>query len=249
MKLLRALFFISIPAVFLVLGFRAGLLSNSSADAGLAYSQSNTDRLTIQAANEKQQLNLLYLTVSDRSETGELQSAWLVSYHVSTPDVVNFVPLFPMEKAGSVELNDLIQNNFSIDETGSVSPHFVETLQGLYMLTWDAYLILEPQEIDQALSLFGEDQAGTSRIANAQLAIRLDQNPQAASSLSERANMIQQICAGLVNTTESEDLQTFADYIIAHMVISNSDSSVSPDLMRYLIMNPRLSCVFPTLQQ
>jgi hypothetical protein len=248
MKLLRVLFFISVPLVFLILGFRAGLSKNLTADSGLASTQSQNGRNTVLSANEKQQLNLLYLTVTDRSENGSLQSAWLVSHHISNPDVVNFVPLFPLEKAGSDELNGLIEDNFSIAASGELSPFFVETLQSLYMLKWDAYLILEPQEIEQAVNLIGESQESASRIANAQLSLKLGDHSLGTKNQTERAATIQQICAQIVQTTESTDLQTFADYIIAHLIIPNRDSGISSDIIRYLIMNPQLSCVFPTLQ-
>ncbi len=248
MKLLRALFFLTVPVIFLVLGFRAGLLTSSSTDPGMASVQSASNRQTVSSGKDKQQLNLLYLTVSDRSEHGSLQSAWLVSYHVSNQDTVNFVPLFPLEKAGAGEMNEIIQKNFSISANGELAPLFIETLQGMYLLTWDAYLILEPQEIDQAIALIGDPQEANLRIANAQLALKMDQAPLESRSENERAAMIQQICAELVTTAESDQLETFADYIIAHMVIPSRESGLSPAILRYLITNPRLSCIFPTLQ-
>lgn len=250
MKLIRIMFFVIIPMVFLALGIHVGILSSGSANPGLASAENGNspEQSVSRQANGKQQFNLLLVNVSSRSSGAELGSAWMVSYHFSNPKVVNFVPLYPLDKNGSDDLNNYVATNFDLSTTGEISPVFLESLQAMYMVKWDGYLVLDKSEILKAFQYLGGANIGGQNLDQEQMKAILDRvGSQAGSSISDRAALIQNLCSQLATTPDTGSLTAFADFLIAHLTILEHNSGFSIDGLRSLITSPELTCVFPTL--
>lgn len=251
MKFIRVLFILLMPLIFLVLGFRAGILTNSSADSG-----NNNPNVSLaadvgvsQRSRNQQQVNYLIVSVGSRS-AGNLKSVWLMSSHVSDANLVNFVPLYPLKPDRSAQLNELMTSTFALTPTGEVAPAFLETLQAMYMLHLDATIVLDTTEISQAINLLGGLDLKGAHLDGDQLVASLETTTDGLNvSAENHSGIIQSICLQLVNTQESERLVTFADYLTAHLVFMDRKSTASAEMMRKIITNPQVNCQFPTLYQ
>lgn len=244
MKFIRILFILIVPLLFLILGFRAGLLTSSSAEQGSENSQdiNSLKNVDSQTNFNKQQFNLLFVSLGSR-DAQNLKSAWLVSYHHSNPNLVNFVPLYPTSHDNADQLNDLLESNFSLLPSGELFPAFLDTLQAIYMVNWDGYLIIDTAEISQSINFLGGIQHNGSILDGNQTAAMLYN----ATNNKEKSDIIQSICTKLISSNDTEQLGGFADYITAHLTTLEIKTGISQQSLRTLIKNPQLKCAFPTI--
>jgi hypothetical protein len=240
MKFLRLMFVLFIPLLFLFLGFRAGLLTSSSAESGSGGNQELQDSALTGRNAKKQQFNLLLVSVESR-QSGGLKSVWLVSNHDANPELVNFVPLYPYQGSGANQLNDMLASSYNPTGSAELSPEFMQTLQSMYLVSWDGYILLEQGELSQAIHLLGGAQIGGELLTGDQLVSRFyaDANGQSV--------IIQGVCSQLVNAANSSDVTDFADFLTSHLSVLNPDSGLSDGVVRSIISSPKLNCAFPTL--
>jgi hypothetical protein len=249
MKFIRVLIILVMPFIFLVLGFRAGILTSSSAESGekIANTGQAADAGAFQRSRNQQQVNYLVVSVGSRN-AGNLQSVWLISNHISDTNLVNFVPLYPLSKERSAQLNELMESTFALTQTGEVSPAFLETLQAMYMLRLDATIVLDSTEISQAINLLGGLDLADTHVNGDQLLASLESSTDGQLvSAENHSGIIRSICLQLANTQESERLVTFADYLAAHLIVIDRKSAASAEMLRKIITNPLINCQFPTL--
>lgn len=249
MKFFRVMLFVLIGLGALSLGFYFGLLQSSSADAGTPESASpaSQENFAITHTAEKPQVNLLLVTLGSR-QAGNLKSAWLVSLHTANPHRVNFVPLYPNESAGSEQFNALLEGQFALSAGGEIAAPFLDTLQAMYMVEWDATITLDRAEISQAVNYLGGTLQGDQIIDGEQVLALIDQGQENGNSgLQTGADLINGTCNQLTHTISNEQLSTLADFLAAHTTILPNQKTVSADLLRGLVFDPKLSCAFPTL--
>lgn len=249
MKFFRVMLFILLGLGALFLGFYFGLLQSSSADAGTRSSAdlSSQDNIAVSHTLEKKQVNLLLVSLGSR-QAGNLKSAWLVSLHTSNPHRINFVPLYPNETTGSEQLNALLAGQFSFSSGGEIAVPFLETLQAMYMIEWDAYLVLDQSEIAQAINYLGGSMYGEQSLNGEQVLALIDQNLAGDSSkLQTSAEIIDGLCKQIIRTTDNHQLSTLADFLTARVTVLPNQENFSIDILRQLIFDPRLDCAFPTL--
>lgn len=249
MKLFRAMLFILLGLGALILGFYVGLLQSSSADAGGRQSAvpASQAELPVSHVVDKQQINLLLVSLGSRP-AGNLKSAWLVSLHTSNPHRVNFVPLYPNETAGSEQLNELLESQFALSSGGEIAAPFLETLQAMYLVEWDAYLTLDRTELSQAVNYLGGTLLGEQLLTGEQVLALVDQSVENGSSLPKTGSeIIGGLCLQVTRTIDNSQLSTLADFLTAHTTVLSNQNAFSTETLRKLIFDPKLSCTFPTL--
>lgn len=251
MKVIRLVFLASITFFSLFLGFRAGLLTSSTLERGLASPESGASlgRLIEPSTQQEiKQFNLLVVGVNDRSNNTRLLSTWLLGYHQNNPNRLTLIPLFPAQNDATGELNTLLTNIFELTSTRKISPAYLETLQSIYMISWDGYLILDMTDVQQGIETLGGIQMGGVTMQPSDLGDYMDQiSDDPDYGAQGQAVLIANGCKQLAGGVSGDHLLNFAELAARKLAGSLNDPSINAANLKNMILNPILECDFPTL--
>lgn len=249
MKFLRLLFFSGMTVFSLFLGFRAGLLTSSSSEPGLASSDARAEgKSLIAGPGATGQVNLLLVTVDDTVSPERLISAWLMGYHHNNPNLLTFIPLYPGAGQGGENRDVDLIKQFQIDRRGQISGKFLESLGNIFRVSWDGIVTISAREVIHTIdtlggiSLAGELIGGRTLLEN-----MVGESTDTLAARQYQALTIKATCDQIANRVSSTQLDQFASLLSSKLSASLKDPEINNEALKDNFLNTRLSCETPTV--
>jgi hypothetical protein len=249
MKFLRILFFSGITIFSLFLGFRAGLITSSNSELGLASSDARAEGKSLFASKGAVgQVNLLLITMNDAQTPESLISVWMLGYHHNQPNLLTFVPLYPGAGQGVEDKDSLLVRQFQVDRRGQISAKFLESLANIYRISWDGIVTLSAREVVHAIDSLGGINLEGKNVNGKDLLDSLNEpGPEAQTALPYQGEAIKAVCGQIADWITSTQLEDFATLLSAKLSASLRDPEINSEALKENFLNPRLRCETPTL--
>jgi hypothetical protein len=160
---------------------------------------------TVAISEVRTQTNILFISVDTQAKPNpRLVSAWGLFISTMNQNVAEIIPLYPSKEA----LKDtVLLSEFFLTQGKVLDPKFVDLTQKAFEVKWDAYIVINQDEIGKISKQLEKD-------------AKIKDSDSASSGLE--AILLQQLCSTLKSTGMTIDLSHILDTQILDTNFSSS---------------------------